>query len=59
MAAKEVRLTKLESQIVSDILGMILNDPDFQEQSASSNEEWKALGRAHAKIAALARGEDW
>ena len=49
-----VNLTKAEAQILTDVLSMVLNDPDWQEQATATDHEWEALARARTKIATLA-----
>lgn len=48
-------LTKTEAKIVSDVLSLVQNDPDWQELASATNTEWRALDRAAVKIWALTR----
>ena len=45
-----LQLTQHEAQIVSDVLALVLNDPDWQDMAAATDEEWTRLHDAHAKI---------
>lgn len=50
-----IKLTKTEAQIVSDVIMLVMNDPDWQDMASASDEEWAALDTAFSKIVAVAR----
>lgn len=53
--APNIHLTKFEAKILSDVLSLVQNDPDWQEMASATNAEWKALDRAATKIWTLTR----
>lgn len=53
-----LKLTKAEARILTDVLNLIFNDPDWQQIATASDTEWKALETAYTKIAAVARKGD-
>lgn len=55
MPNPNVYLTKLEAKILSDVLSLVQNDPDWQELASATGAEWRALDRAATKIWAVAR----
>jgi hypothetical protein len=50
-----IRVTKTEAQIATDVLSLVLNDPDWQELATATDAEWDALVTLYSKIRGAAR----
>lgn len=45
-----VFLSRPEAEILTDVLNLVLNDPDWQEMATANDEEWSHLRDAAEKV---------